>query len=143
MKQYTALVVLLLFSCWQACTPAHSVTARPNESKEMAPLQVPGIASAQVGICLYDPAAAKYIYNYQGDKYFIPASNTKLFSLYAGLKYLGDSLTGMRFMGNDTSVYAISTGDPTLLHPDYLSQPVINFLKTKKKIVLLPLGWQE
>src|SRR5579872_7116642 len=129
MKQYTALVVLLLFSCWQACTPAHSVTARPNESKEMAPLQVPGIASAQVGICLYDPAAAKYIYNYQGDKYFIPASNTKLFSLYAGLKYLGDSLVGMRCKLTDTALMVIPTGDPTFLHPAFSSQPVMDWMK--------------
>src|SRR5882672_5355621 len=43
------------------------------------------LQSAHIGISVYDPASNKYLYNYQGDKYFVPASNTKLFSLYAGM----------------------------------------------------------
>jgi len=56
------------------------------------------LQSAHIGISVFDPANNQYLYNYQGDKYFVPASNTKLFSLYAGMKYLGDSLTGIRYM---------------------------------------------
>ena len=65
-----------------------------RHSCEDSLLTRPELVAGQVGICVYDPAKATYIYNYQGDKYFIPASNTKLFTLYAGLKYLGDSLVG-------------------------------------------------
>jgi D-alanyl-D-alanine carboxypeptidase/D-alanyl-D-alanine-endopeptidase (penicillin-binding protein 4) len=110
----------------------------------MEPLQVPGIASAQVGICLYDPATAKYIYNYQGDKYFTPASNTKLFSLYAGLKYLGDSLVGMRYKLTDTALVIIPAGDPTFLHPAFSSQPVMDWMKKiGKNICLTDDNWQD
>jgi D-alanyl-D-alanine carboxypeptidase/D-alanyl-D-alanine-endopeptidase (penicillin-binding protein 4) len=135
----SCLLIILLFSInnlnAQCCLPENTSLKQFLENKELR--------TAHVGVYVYDDSAKKVIADYQSDKYFVPASNTKLFSLYAGMKYLGDSLTGIRYMENDTSVFAVSTGDPTLLHPDFLSQPVINFLKSKKKIVLIPWGWQE
>ena len=95
--------------CWQACAPgSHVGTSAKRDGLtafvEDSLLARPELASGQVGICVYDPVKAVYIYNYQGNKYFIPASNTKLFSLYAGLKYLGDSLVGMRYLVTDTAL---------------------------------------
>jgi D-alanyl-D-alanine carboxypeptidase/D-alanyl-D-alanine-endopeptidase (penicillin-binding protein 4) len=55
------------------------------------------ISTGQIGISIYEPATNKYWYNHDAEKYFMPASNTKLFSLYAGMKYLGDSLIGLRY----------------------------------------------
>lgn len=93
---------------------------------------------------VYDDSAKKAIADYQSDKYFVPASNTKLFSLYAGMKYLGDSLTGIRYLSSDSGYLVVPTGDPSLLHPDFQSQPVVDFLKmSPKRITLLPVGWQE
>src|ERR1700759_169377 len=103
-KHYSGYGFLLAILCWQACAPSHSassgnVTTPTAEHRSAAAgkdplqqwteedlLQQPGLQSAQIGICLYDPTTAAYKYDYQSDKYFIPASNTKLFSLYAGLK---------------------------------------------------------
>ena len=102
------------------------------------------LSTALVGVYVYDDSSKKEIADYQGDKYFVPASNTKLFSLYAGMKYLGDSLVGIRYSGNDTAIFVYPTGDPSLLHPDFQSQPVIDFLrKTHKKIYLMDVGWME
>jgi D-alanyl-D-alanine carboxypeptidase/D-alanyl-D-alanine-endopeptidase (penicillin-binding protein 4) len=53
--------------------------------------------NAHTGISIYEPATGNYWYNYQGDKYFVPASNTKLATCYAAMKYLGDSLIGLRY----------------------------------------------
>ena len=86
------------------------------------------VEHAHVGISVFDASADKYLYNHNGKKYFVPASNTKLFSCYAALKYLGDSLPGIRYWENDTALFLIGTGDPSLLHPDYKKQPVIEFL---------------
>jgi len=102
------------------------------------------LQSAHIGISVFDPANNQYLYNYQGDKYFVPASNTKLFSLYAGMKYLGDSLTGIRYMETDTAIFILPSGDPTLLHPDYKKQPVIEFLKkTNKNIYIANTNWND
>lgn len=151
MKKFLSAVSLLaaVFG-WQACSPSH-VAGSAQMSKaplmrftEDSLLQLPGLLSAQVGICLFDPATATYKFNYQGDKYFMPASNTKLFSLYAGLKYLGDSLIGMRYRQTDTALFIQGAGDPTLLHPDFKDQPVIRFLqKTHSPIYLSEDNWQD
>ncbi len=93
------------------------------------------VRSGHVGISIYEPATQKYLYNYNAEKNFTPSSNVKLFTLYAGMKYLGDSLVGLRyknFSGN-TKIYA--TGDPTFLHSDFKNQNVYNFLKTQKEII--------
>jgi D-alanyl-D-alanine carboxypeptidase/D-alanyl-D-alanine-endopeptidase (penicillin-binding protein 4) len=102
------------------------------------------LKSAHVGVFVYDDSTKRVIADYQGDKYFVPASNTKLFSLYAGMKYLDDSLVGIRFTENDTALFIYPAGDPSFLHPDFQSQPVLDFLKkTKKTIYLVDWGWQE
>jgi D-alanyl-D-alanine carboxypeptidase/D-alanyl-D-alanine-endopeptidase (penicillin-binding protein 4) len=124
----------------QGCSASHSI----GRAARRELLQQPELRSAQVGICLYDPASAGYLYHYQDDKYFIPASNTKLFSLYAGMKYLGDSLTGMRYRETDTALFVLPSGDPTLLHPAFPRQPVIDLLKrTGKNIYLCDDNWQD
>jgi serine-type D-Ala-D-Ala carboxypeptidase/endopeptidase (penicillin-binding protein 4) len=122
------------------CSPAH--VAGQAVMRDL--LQQPELRGAQVGISVYDPATARYLYNYQGDKYFVPASNTKLFTLYAGLKYLGDSLVGIRYLEADTAWFIEPAGDPTLLHPAFPKQPVIGLLqKTKKPIYLIDDNWQD
>src|SRR4029079_2517203 len=87
------------------------------------------LKTEHVGISIYDPSANKYLYNYQGDKYFVPASNTKLPTCYAAMKYLGDSLPGLRYLIFNGDLYAQGTGDPTFLQPEFRRQPVFDFLK--------------
>jgi D-alanyl-D-alanine carboxypeptidase/D-alanyl-D-alanine-endopeptidase (penicillin-binding protein 4) len=135
--------------CWQACASgAHLRTSANRDGLtafvEDSLLTRPELVAGQVGICVYDPAKAVFIFNHQSDKYFIPASNTKLFSLYAGLKYLGDSLIGMRYLVTDTALLVLPSGDPTFLHPAYPYQPVIDLMrKTGKKIWLADDNWQD
>jgi serine-type D-Ala-D-Ala carboxypeptidase/endopeptidase (penicillin-binding protein 4) len=128
--------VVFLFSC--------SVSRHTVGRAAKTLLQDSALQQAHIGISIYDVAKGQYLYNYQGDKYFIPASNTKLFTCYAGMQYLGDSLTGIQFAQDDTAVWLLPTGDPTLLHPDYKQHPVLDFLqKQKKPIYLLPGSWRE
>ncbi len=95
------------------------------------------ISTGHIGISIYEPATNTYWYNYNADKYFIPASNTKLFTLYAGMKYLGDSLVGARYYHYGESLFINPSGDPTFLHPDYNSQPLLTLLKETKGEVFI------
>ncbi len=92
-------------------------------------------SSAHVGISIYNPTTQQYLYNYQGDKYFVPASNMKLLTCYAAMKNLGDSLVGLRydypFKGSEEVIIG-ANGDPTFLHPDFKKQVVFEFLKNRK-----------
>lgn len=102
------------------------------------------LLTAHVGISIFEPASGKYWYNYHGDKYFVPASNTKLPTCYAAMKYLGDSLKCFFTMENDTALFILPSADPTLLHPDYKIQPALDFLKkTKKKIYTMDFRWKS
>ncbi len=119
-----------------------SAAAQPKSIRQWANqdiLQVKGLSNAHIGICILDPATGKYWYQYQDDKFFMPASNTKIFTLFAGLQLLGDSLPGMRYSQNDTAVYIHGTADPSFLHPDFDYQPVKDLLtQTPKRIWLQP-----
>lgn len=107
-------------------------------------LELPDFTAAHVGISLYDPAAQQYLYNYQQDKFFVPASNTKLFSCYAAMKYLGDSLPALRYVDKGDGIVEVeANGDPSFLHPDFAKQPVYTFLKKQKKIILTDENWHD
>src|ERR1700683_4918266 len=97
MKKDSLLIYLLAIILLYACSSSHYAAGYANEEifKQEA------LQSASFGISLYDPARNSFLYNYQDEKYFVPASNTKLFSLYAGMKYLGDSLIGIRSFATD------------------------------------------
>ena len=137
MKYFLFLLFIVVLG--QACSPSKFI-----KSSAEAEFAQPGLVSGQVGICVYDPAKSEYLYEQQSNKYFIPASNTKLFSLYAGLKYLGDSLVGIRYKESDTAIFLVPSGDPTFLHPAYANQPVINFLKhTRKPLWITDANWQD
>jgi D-alanyl-D-alanine carboxypeptidase/D-alanyl-D-alanine-endopeptidase (penicillin-binding protein 4) len=128
--------LLILSSC--------SVQKQISKSATQLVLKDSSLTAAHVGISIYEPSTNKYWYNYQGDHYFVPASNTKIPTCYVAMKYLGDSLVGAHKAENDTAIFIFPTGDPTLLHPDFKDQPVIQFLRSvRKKIYVTDIGWQE
>lgn len=99
---------------------------------------------SHVGISVHKANENKIVYQYQADKFFMPASNTKIVTTYAAMKYLPDSLPGIRYYENDTALFVIPTGDPTLLHEDYKTHPVIDFLKsTNKNIYITADNWKS
>lgn len=95
------------------------------------------LSNAHVGICIYEPETSKYWVAYNSNKYFIPASSTKLFSLYAGLHYLGDSLVGIQYFKKNDSLYLKPTGDATFLHKDFNYQPILRLIKNNSGPVFI------
>ena len=127
---------LLIVSC--------SVSKQLSHSANNILINDATISTGHIGISIYEPATNTYLYNYDATKYFVPASNTKLFTLYAGMKYLGDSLIGLRYNETDSSITIFPTGDPTFLHKDFVDQPVLDFLKKeKRKFYINPGNWKE
>jgi len=68
------------------------------------------------GVYIYDIKAEKEVYNYNGERYFTPASNTKLFTLLTGLTMLPDSIPAFKYAVNKDTITIQGTGDPTFLH---------------------------
>jgi serine-type D-Ala-D-Ala carboxypeptidase/endopeptidase (penicillin-binding protein 4) len=122
-----------------------SVQKQLSKTAKADVLDNKALQAAHVGISIFDPAANKYLYNYQGDKYFVPASNTKLPTCYAAMKYLGDSLIGMRSDVAGHTLRFFPTGDPTFLLAEFKYQPVFDFLKKypQSRISISTHAWQE
>jgi D-alanyl-D-alanine carboxypeptidase/D-alanyl-D-alanine-endopeptidase (penicillin-binding protein 4) len=127
-------MLFLLFSCGASRKTATSPLQRQLEDSVFA--------HAHMGFSLYDPSTGTFLVNRQGDRYFVPASNTKIISCYAGMKYLGDRLKGLEWIDLDTAVLLLPTGDPTFLHPDYTSQPVADFIRSlNKPVYITDIAW--
>lgn len=84
-----------------------------------------------IGFVLYDPQKKKTAFDYQGARYFTPASNTKIFTLYTGLKILGDSVPAFRYVSRNDSLIFWGTGDPSFLYKHvYADSGVYHFLQS-------------
>ncbi|QJX45694.1 hypothetical protein HMJ29_01570 [Hymenobacter taeanensis] len=109
---------------------AAASTARPvwldQQIRESAVLR-----QHNVGVCLTDVATGEVVYEMNSDRYFTPASTMKLFSLYAGLHMLPDSLPSLHYVLRQDSLLFWGTGDPTLLHGDVPSSRALTFLQNR------------
>ena len=96
----------------------------------------PVLRQHQVGLSLAYADSTRSFYGYQEAKYFVPASNMKLFSFYAGLHLLGDSLPSLRYFSRRDTLFFQGTGDPTLLHGDVPSRRAYRFLLNRPEKML-------
>ncbi len=96
---------------------------------------IKGSEGAQIGVFVYNETRHNIWYQYQADKLFLPASNMKIISLLAGLLYLPDSIPSIHYCLSNDTCYFTGEGDPTLLHPDFSYQPIIDFLHKQTHLV--------
>jgi D-alanyl-D-alanine carboxypeptidase/D-alanyl-D-alanine-endopeptidase (penicillin-binding protein 4) len=116
-----------------ACSAPRKVTKVADELQAL--INDSALLHAHVGIMITDAANMKTLAAYNEHRYFVPASNTKLWTMYVGMKYLDDSLVGGYLHQLDaTTVQFKSNGDPTFLHPDYARQPMAEALKKYKTV---------
>ncbi|WP_457287098.1 D-alanyl-D-alanine carboxypeptidase/D-alanyl-D-alanine-endopeptidase [Pedobacter sp. UYP24] len=104
------------------------------------------------GFALYDLATGNMVFERNAEKYFTPASNTKLFTFYAGLKMVPDSIPSLRYVEKGDSLIFWGTGDPSFLQSQLKAVKTFNFLKySNKKLFFAPgrytgsfygKGWQ-
>lgn len=125
--RFNYFVPFILPAC--ALLNACSNTREINSNVHTILINDTAISKGFIGISIYDSDKSKFLYRYNADHYFVPASNTKLFTLYAGLKYLSDSLVGLRYRQLGDSLYVLPTGDPTFLYTDFQKQLVAEFFE--------------
>src|SRR5688572_26855500 len=68
------------------------------------------------GFALFDIAGNKMVYEYRADRYFTPASNTKILTLYTCFTILGDSIPALKYVETEDSLVFWGSGDPSFLN---------------------------
>ena len=129
-SKLAALVIAVLQ--FSACSVQRQLQKAANENI----INANELTGAHIGIHVYDPASNTNLFSYQANKYFVPASNTKIVTCFAALKYLGDSVAAAQLISTDSGVHVYATADPTFLQPEYASHPLMDVLKNTKHIYL-------
>lgn len=80
-----------------------------------------------VGFMLQD-VNGKIVYAQHQDIHFVPASNTKLLTLYSAMNILGDSIPAFNYQIEGDSLIIWGTGDPSFLHPKLDNGRTYDFL---------------
>jgi len=106
-------------------------------AKEFKNSQV--IKQYQVGFALYNPTDKKMLFEKDADKYFTPASNTKLYTFFASLKMLPDLMPALKYIERNDSLIFWGTGDPSFLQFAVKDKSAYNFLlASNKKLFFAP-----
>ncbi len=92
------------------------------------------------GFALYDLDEKQMVYEQNANKYFTPASNTKLFTFYTCLRMLGDSIPTIKYIVHNDSLIFWGVGDPSFLHSDLKGAKAFNFLKNSGKKLFFAAG---
>ena len=122
---FSAVVTLTASSC--------SIEKQIKQQANKFLLQDSVISQAHIGIAVQELESKKWLYQFQSDKLYTPASNTKIVSCYTAMKYLPDHLPAGIVTDIDTALLITPTGDPTFLHPRFRSQPFFDYLKSSAK----------
>jgi D-alanyl-D-alanine carboxypeptidase/D-alanyl-D-alanine-endopeptidase (penicillin-binding protein 4) len=128
-KATVLMVAVLQFT---ACSVQQKLQKAANQNI----LEAGNLSGAHIGIHVYDPASNASLFSYQSNKYFVPASNTKIVTCFAAMQYLGDSVLAAQIASTDSGMHVYASGDPTFLQPEYATHPLLNVLKTTNKIYL-------
>ncbi|UCD60883.1 MAG: D-alanyl-D-alanine carboxypeptidase [Flavobacteriaceae bacterium] len=88
------------------------------------------------GIMIYDPISRDTLYRRNSAKYFTPASNTKIFTLYTSLTLLPRDIPAIKYCNVDDTLFIEGTGNPSLLHPFFKDSSAIRFLEGYNNISL-------
>jgi D-alanyl-D-alanine carboxypeptidase/D-alanyl-D-alanine-endopeptidase (penicillin-binding protein 4) len=125
------LFISLLALVGLSCKTNQNISSKSPYSKMLDTSSI--LSQSMTGMALYDLSEQKIIFERNSNRYFTPASNTKLFTFYACLKTLGDSIPALRYENKRDSLIFWGTGDPTFFHPDLISTKTFDFLKSNKR----------
>lgn len=133
-KLHNAFLFILLSLFILGCHPRFT----PNQhqiSKKIT--QTNPFENHFAGFVVYNPKTKDTLVNTNGYRYFTPASNVKIFTLYAALKMIPEHLESLRYTEQDQRIYFRGTGDPTPLHPYFKDSTLYRFLKEHDSLYLV------
>ena len=122
-------IFLLLIATLISCGTTHRIQKSFKQAKSSE--------TYFKGFVLYNPKTNKELINFNGNTYFTPASNTKLFTFYTAYKALGDSIKSLEYYKSNDSLIIKGAADPSLLYYGKDSNRVVNFLRKENTSIFL------
>ncbi len=89
------------------------------------------------GFLVVDPASNDTIFKYNAHKYFTPASNTKIFTLYTALQVLPEKIPAFKYRIDKDTITIQGTGDPTFLHTFFHDSTALKMAQNFKKVNII------
>lgn len=133
---YLTIISFIVFFLLLGCSSSQRV--KLNSKLNQEPLN-----HSFHGLVVVDAKTNKTRYAINGDRYFTPASNVKIFALYTGIMLLPDSIPTLKYSINKDTVHFEGTGDPSWLHPHFKDSTALNFLKKHTKVAWNPHNTTE
>lgn len=124
---FSMLIVILFANC-------KTTKLAKTFNKKIA---IPFYNNQFTGVYIYDISANKVVYNFNGEKYFTPASNTKIVTLFTGLTLLPDSIPAFKYAMNKDTLTIQGTGDPSFLHNYFKDSTALKMAKKYAKVNLI------
>lgn len=119
------LIIYSVFLLMVSCSPVSRV------SMNRTLLRLEKQFHHHTGFVLYDAQNKKILIDYQGDRYFTPASNTKVLTFFTAITMLGDSIPALQYLLRNDSLLFRGTGDPSCLYAEtHHTSRVLDFLKS-------------
>jgi D-alanyl-D-alanine carboxypeptidase/D-alanyl-D-alanine-endopeptidase (penicillin-binding protein 4) len=132
----TEILMLCIAIGFSACSVNQRIAKKVDRQFKASKI----VDQYHVGFALYDPADKQLIYGRNEDTYYTPASNTKLFTFYAGLKTIPDSIPSLRYVVQGDSLIFWGTGDPSFLQTELKGVKAFDFLKNSGKKLYFAAG---
>lgn len=130
MKKFV--VLLLITTLFTGC----SSTKRQIFKKIGTQVETGAYDKQFTGILMVDAVTKDTLYKKNSTKYFTPASNTKIFTLFTALQLIPDSIPALKYTTQNDTLYIEGTGDPSALHPFFKDSTIVHFLRSHDNIAL-------
>ncbi|PKD43498.1 D-alanyl-D-alanine carboxypeptidase [Rhodohalobacter barkolensis] len=142
LKSIVRLLILSVISLiFLSCQTSEIVTSDESDSDDMPKLhqifeESEVFSQSMTGFALYDPETETMLYERESDQFYVPASNTKILTLYAAMNELPDTLPSLRYAVRNDTLYFQGTGDPGFLNPNFEFTEVYDFLKSRDEVMV-------
>ena len=137
-KKYysTFKLVCIIFAGTLITSCGASKKLEVTQSKITEQLASPFFDNHYTGFMVYNPRTKQALFQKNAQKYFTPASNTKIFTLYASLQLIPKISPLLKYIKKNNETYIEGVGNPTIFHPDFKDNTALDFLKSQDRIVL-------
>ena len=95
------------------------------------------------GVLMVDLQSRDTLVCWNAERFFTPASNMKLFTLYAALKSLPSHIPAVKYKVQGDTLHVLGTGDPSPLHPVINDRTAIDLIRQYPHVVIYPGTLQD